>query len=177
MCLYIAAFRHNAFQSTLGHELAAMLGVPFIPLDELYWNPNWTPTPREQFRTKVERVLAEEKNGWVIDGNYYKRIGPIVQAQATDVICTFSFCRSGSRSDYTFGLLSRARSTLPAVLSAHPRAHIPPSSRPRTAMQPGLSGTPLNGVLLKKKHHLVVSHHSCPSAETRDGEHAVGWRC
>ncbi|KAJ7719445.1 hypothetical protein DFH07DRAFT_784649 [Mycena maculata] len=40
----------------------------------------------EQFRANVERALADAPDGWVVDGNYGRRIGTIVGDRATDVI-------------------------------------------------------------------------------------------
>ena len=70
-------------KSTLSKRLAGLLDQPFIELDELYWGPNWTPKPEEEFR----RLLAEAAaaNQWVIDGNY--SVGhETVLAKATAVI-------------------------------------------------------------------------------------------
>jgi len=58
-------------KSTLGRALAERLGVPFIELDAIYHaRPNWDDLSREEFRARVLEVLAENPNGWVIDGNY-----------------------------------------------------------------------------------------------------------
>ena len=74
-------------QSTLGAELAALLGVPFISLDTLFWLPGWAETPTDEFRTKVRVALDQDTRGWVVDGNYTQRLGTIVQNEATDIIC------------------------------------------------------------------------------------------
>lgn len=67
-----------------------MLGVPFIPLDSLFWLPNWGKTPQEEFKVKVRTALDQSDRGWVVDGNYTRLIGTIVQDEATDVICNLS---------------------------------------------------------------------------------------
>lgn len=74
-------------QSTVGAELAAILGVPFIALDTLYWQPGWKEPPVEEFRTKVRAALNQNPRGWVVDGNYIAPLGPIVPNEATDTIC------------------------------------------------------------------------------------------
>ncbi|KAF8151862.1 hypothetical protein K438DRAFT_1864999 [Mycena galopus ATCC 62051] len=73
-------------KSTLGKQHAKLLGVPFITLDALFWKPGWEKSTNEEMRARVERRLAECPNGWVVDGNYGRRIGTIVEDSSTDVI-------------------------------------------------------------------------------------------
>ncbi|KAJ7444635.1 hypothetical protein B0H11DRAFT_2089033 [Mycena galericulata] len=73
-------------KSTVGRQLADLLGVPFIPLDTLFWKPGWRQSTNEEMREKVVQALANAPNGWVVDGNYTRRIGTIVEDQSTDVI-------------------------------------------------------------------------------------------
>jgi adenylate kinase family enzyme len=58
----------NAGKSTLAQRLAARLGVPFIELDALHWEPGWVEAEREVFRERVRRAIAPES--WVMAGNY-----------------------------------------------------------------------------------------------------------
>lgn len=76
-------------QSTLGAELASVLGVPYISLDSFFWNPNWVESTPEEFRAKVQQRLAEIEGGWVVDGNYTSRLGWLIE-ERTDAICTFT---------------------------------------------------------------------------------------
>ncbi|KAJ7445990.1 hypothetical protein B0H11DRAFT_1746351 [Mycena galericulata] len=71
---------------TVGRQLADLLGVPFIPLDTLFWKPGWRQSTNEEMREKVVQALTNAPNGWVVDGNYTRRIGTIVEDQSTDVI-------------------------------------------------------------------------------------------
>ncbi|KAJ7759577.1 AAA domain-containing protein [Mycena metata] len=73
-------------KSTVATQLAALLGVPYICLDALFWKPGWEKETNEQFRANVEKALEGVHNGWVVDGNYSRRIGTIVEDSATDVI-------------------------------------------------------------------------------------------
>ncbi|KAJ7922676.1 hypothetical protein B0H13DRAFT_2655553 [Mycena leptocephala] len=73
-------------KSTVGKQLAEVLGVPFIPLDTFFWKPGWKQSTNEEMRAKVDLALANAPNGWVVDGNYTRRIGTIVEDNATDVI-------------------------------------------------------------------------------------------
>ncbi|EIN10837.1 hypothetical protein PUNSTDRAFT_63998 [Punctularia strigosozonata HHB-11173 SS5] len=72
-------------RSTLGKQLAAVLRVPFVPLDRLFWCPGWQKTSTVEFRAKVVDALGQSP-GWVVDGNYTKRIGPMIADSATDII-------------------------------------------------------------------------------------------
>jgi adenylate kinase family enzyme len=58
----------GAGKSTLARRLGALLHLPVIHLDELYWRPNWVETPKPEWTRQVESLVQEER--WVIDGNY-----------------------------------------------------------------------------------------------------------
>ena len=55
-------------KSTIGRALADGLGVPFVELDSIFWQPDWQPLDDDEFRRRVAEVVAGD--GWVIDGNY-----------------------------------------------------------------------------------------------------------
>src|SRR2546430_17415912 len=55
-------------KTTVAHRLARRTGLPLIHLDLLYWRPGWQPTPGEEWRETVRRLVAGER--WIIDGNY-----------------------------------------------------------------------------------------------------------
>jgi adenylate kinase family enzyme len=57
-----------AGKTTLARSLSRVLGTPHTELDALYWGPNWTPVPREEFRSRVQAAVAAPS--WIIDGNY-----------------------------------------------------------------------------------------------------------
>ncbi|KAF8609938.1 hypothetical protein BDV93DRAFT_517163, partial [Ceratobasidium sp. AG-I] len=73
-------------KSTLAAELSKLLGVPHLPLDEVYWNPGWVETPAEDFKAHVKTFLDSHPDGWIVDGNYLRKMGPIAQDAATDVL-------------------------------------------------------------------------------------------
>ena len=58
----------GAGKSTLAIRLAAAIGAPYVELDALFWGPNWTPTPPEDFRARVAAATASP--AWVVAGNY-----------------------------------------------------------------------------------------------------------
>ncbi|ETW81205.1 hypothetical protein HETIRDRAFT_247000, partial [Heterobasidion irregulare TC 32-1] len=70
-------------------EVAALLGIPHIPLDTVYWNPNWEKTPSSVFKDRVTAMLQDSENshgGWVVDGNYNSYLGDLIADSTTDVL-------------------------------------------------------------------------------------------
>ncbi len=57
-------------KTTVARQLGHRLGLPVIELDALFHQPNWEPTPEEEFRQKVLDALGKCPDGWVCDGNY-----------------------------------------------------------------------------------------------------------
>jgi adenylate kinase family enzyme len=55
-------------KSALARTLAEAWGIRYVELDALYWQPNWTPAPGEQFQEAVAAAIAGEE--WVVDGNH-----------------------------------------------------------------------------------------------------------
>jgi adenylate kinase family enzyme len=55
-------------KSTFGRRLADKLGLPFVSIDQIYWQPGWREPKPEEFAAKMTREA--EKPGWVMDGNY-----------------------------------------------------------------------------------------------------------
>jgi adenylate kinase family enzyme len=55
-------------KSWLAKRLADITGYPMIHLDNEYWQPNWTPVPKEEWIEKQKGFIRGEK--WIIDGNY-----------------------------------------------------------------------------------------------------------
>jgi len=58
-------------KSTLGLWLAELLGVPFVELDALNWEPNWiglNATNPDELERRIN--TATEGDGWVVAGSY-----------------------------------------------------------------------------------------------------------
>ncbi|KAI5123501.1 hypothetical protein M0805_006661 [Coniferiporia weirii] len=77
----------NSGESTLADELAALLGVPAIHLDTLFWEPGWVEAPNDVFRARLSAALAADAclRGWVVDGNFDSRLNGLLDS-ATDII-------------------------------------------------------------------------------------------
>lgn len=73
-------------KSTFGHELARRLGVPYVELDALHHGPDWAePTP-DEFRARVREAIEARPDGWVIDGNYERKLGDTVIGAADTIV-------------------------------------------------------------------------------------------
>src|SRR5207249_11108955 len=55
-------------KTTLARRLAERTGLPLIHLDLLYWRPGWQPTPNDEWRQTVERLITAA--AWIIGGNH-----------------------------------------------------------------------------------------------------------
>jgi adenylate kinase family enzyme len=70
-------------KSTVARKLAEILGVPYLELDAVNHQPDWTPLPDDVFRRVVAAAAAGDE--WVIDGNYTSVL-PLVWAHADTVV-------------------------------------------------------------------------------------------
>lgn len=70
-------------KSTFASGLALVLGAPFLELDSLQHQADWTPLLVDEFRARV--ALVADGECWVIDGNY-SRVQDLVWARADTVI-------------------------------------------------------------------------------------------
>jgi adenylate kinase family enzyme len=59
----------SAGKTTLADRLSKRLGLDFIELDALHWEPNWQEATSDVFRTRVENAV--QSAGWVVAGNYH----------------------------------------------------------------------------------------------------------
>lgn len=53
-------------KSTLCRQLSQTLGIPSYAIDQIQWEPGWTPAPYEKVKQQHDRILAQER--WIIDG-------------------------------------------------------------------------------------------------------------
>ena len=70
-------------KTTFARSLALALSFPHIELDALYWQPNWKPTPPDEFCALTAQALSQEY--WVTDGNYAV-VRDLIWSRATTVI-------------------------------------------------------------------------------------------
>ena len=55
-------------KSTAATQIANALGLRFVELDALFWEPNWTPAERDVFRARITDAIVTD--GWAVAGNY-----------------------------------------------------------------------------------------------------------
>jgi adenylate kinase family enzyme len=55
-------------KSTMARRLGAMLDLPVVHLDSLYWQPGWVAPTREEWQARMPQVVDRER--WVLDGDY-----------------------------------------------------------------------------------------------------------
>ncbi|KAK6347681.1 hypothetical protein TWF718_005520 [Orbilia javanica] len=73
--------------STLSRQLSKILNIPYVPLDEVFWEPNWSAPSNEEFQSRIDVLLGKYRDtGWIIDGNYSRRMGEAVKNERTDCI-------------------------------------------------------------------------------------------
>ena len=58
----------GAGKTTFAVKLAARTGLPLLHLDQVFWRPGWTVTPRTEWRSTVARLVAGD--AWILEGNY-----------------------------------------------------------------------------------------------------------
>jgi hypothetical protein len=73
-------------KTTTARRLAAILGVPHIELDGFHYGPNWTEASAELMQERVRAALDAAPDGWVVDGNYYGKLGPLVLDRADTIV-------------------------------------------------------------------------------------------
>ena len=71
-------------KTTLGRELERRLGLRHLETDALVHGPDWTETPDDQLRARLQEVIAGDR--WVIDSDYRRKVGTLVLEAADTVI-------------------------------------------------------------------------------------------
>jgi adenylate kinase family enzyme len=117
--------RGAAGKSTLARQLGEATGRPVVELDKLFWKPDLTPTPPDEW-AQVQRELAQ-RPGWIADGD----LGPYdvldVRLAAADTVVLLDFplvrCawralrRSRERSDFWRWVITWRRVWRPRILA------------------------------------------------------------
>jgi len=73
-------------KTTFAAALAQRLGVPHVELDALHHGPNWSEPSSDEFCRRVRAVIDTNPRGWVIDGNYERKLGHLVTDAADTVV-------------------------------------------------------------------------------------------
>ena len=82
-------------KSTFARGLAEKIGLPLYYLDMMYWNPDRTTKPKEEFRTALRETVRLPE--WIIDGNYGSTLE--IRMEACDTVIFLDYpvevCISG----------------------------------------------------------------------------------
>ncbi|GAA3911250.1 toxin [Microbacterium invictum] len=57
-------------KTSLGRQVAGILGVPHLELDAVFWDAGWTRRDPDDARAIVRRFAEDNPDGWVADGNW-----------------------------------------------------------------------------------------------------------
>ncbi len=71
-------------KTTVAARLAEALSLPHVELDALHHQPGWTPLPADELREQVADLTSGPR--WVVDGNYWSRIGDLLWTRADTVV-------------------------------------------------------------------------------------------
>ena len=82
-------------KSTFARAIAAKTGLPLYYLDMMYWNPDRTTKPKDEFRAALRETV--ELPEWIIDGNYGSTLE--IRMEACDTVIFLDYlaevCLSG----------------------------------------------------------------------------------
>ena len=73
-------------KTTTAGRLAEILDLPHIELDGLHFGPNWVEAPAELMQERVRAALDAAPDRWVVDGNYFGKLGPLVLDRADTIV-------------------------------------------------------------------------------------------
>lgn len=71
-------------KTTVARRLAEVLAVPYVELDALHWGPDWTGATASELAERLGAATAGD--AWVVDGNYWSKVGPLVWTRADTVV-------------------------------------------------------------------------------------------
>ena len=80
----------GAGKSTFARRLGEKTGIEVIHLDKLYWKPNWTETPKDEWRKIVGKII--KKDEWIMDGNFGGTME--MRIDACDIVIFLDFPRT-----------------------------------------------------------------------------------
>ena len=82
-------------KSTFARALAPKTGLPLHHLDMMYWNPDRTTKPKEEFRAALREII--NLPDWIIDGNYGSTLELRMEACDTVIFLDYppEVCLSG----------------------------------------------------------------------------------
>jgi adenylate kinase family enzyme len=76
----------GAGKTTFAAALADRLRIAHVELDALHHGPNWTEASAEVLAARVRAAMDANPNGWVIDGNYERKLETLVIDAADTIV-------------------------------------------------------------------------------------------
>ncbi|MDL5351521.1 toxin [Microbacterium sp. zg-YB36] len=61
-------------KTRLAEQVAAVAGIPRLELDAVFWDADWQYRDLAEAHDTIRRFVAENPDGWVIDGNWTSRL-------------------------------------------------------------------------------------------------------
>lgn len=74
----------GAGKTTLGRQLAARHALPFIDLDDLFWEPGWQDVGHTELARRLTPQVAGE--AWIVAGNYGPTTEPLLWPRLTHLL-------------------------------------------------------------------------------------------
>ncbi|UYV14750.1 AAA family ATPase [Porphyrobacter sp. ULC335] len=74
-------------KSTLARELAPLMGLPLIHMDQLGWQAGWIETEKAELHARLAEAVAGER--WLIEGNYGSTLAPRLERADTVIYLDF----------------------------------------------------------------------------------------
>ncbi len=101
-------------KTTFARRLGEVLSLKVVHLDSLFWSSGWVETPKDEWRTKVEKAI--QGDSWILDGNYSATMDlrlpvcdTVIFLEIPRIICVYRILKrvatykKGSRSDIPEG--------------------------------------------------------------------------
>jgi adenylate kinase family enzyme len=120
-------------KSTLARQLSELTALPLIELDKVFWRAGLLATPRDEWVSLQEKLIATD--GWIMDGDLGPYDAVEVRLRAADTIILLDFSlircawraalRSRERADFWGWLVAyrfRGRPILLRAISKHAAA-------------------------------------------------------
>ncbi len=74
-------------KSTLARELAPLMGLPLVHMDQLGWQAGWVETEKAELTARLAEVVAQD--AWLIEGNYGSTLAPRLERADTVIYLDF----------------------------------------------------------------------------------------
>ena len=74
-------------KSTLARELAPLMGLPLVHMDQLGWQAGWIETEKAELNARLADAVAQDE--WLIEGNYGSTLAPRLERADTVIYLDF----------------------------------------------------------------------------------------